>query len=176
VLDVLLVEQHAEAPVAVAGAVVGEDAADGEAEAGEVGSAHVEEALGRGAGLVGQDGREADPAVIVDGDVQVLVTRAARFAATVAVDAVAGLDDPGQAFDIEVDEATGTLVLVAHHRGRRVQGSQPVHARTAQDAAHRGAAQPEGHGDPKTVVAQPAKGKNLLGQGRSGKPWGTQRA
>jgi len=45
VLDVLLVEQHTEAPVAVAGAVAGEDTADAEAQAREVDAGHVDEAL-----------------------------------------------------------------------------------------------------------------------------------
>ncbi len=86
--DVLAVEQHLEVSVAVAGAVVGEDAADAEAEAGEVSAGHVEEALGGGAGLVGQDGGEGEPGVVVDGDVEELVACAATSASAVAVDAV----------------------------------------------------------------------------------------
>jgi hypothetical protein len=66
VFDVLLVEQHTEVSVAITRAVIGEDVADAEAEAGEVGSGHLEEALGGAAGLVGQDGGEADAAVVVD--------------------------------------------------------------------------------------------------------------
>lgn len=52
--DVLAVEQHLEVSVAVAGAVVGEHAADAEAEAAEVSPTPVEEALGGSAGLVRQ--------------------------------------------------------------------------------------------------------------------------
>lgn len=48
-------EHHAEASVAIAGAVVGEHTADGEAEARVKGAGHVEEQDGRGVLLVGLD-------------------------------------------------------------------------------------------------------------------------
>jgi len=60
-------------PVAIAGAVIAVDAADGNAEAIEVGAGHDEEANRRPIALIGQDGREADARVVVDGDVQILV-------------------------------------------------------------------------------------------------------
>ncbi len=89
-LDTGELEDRSEAVVAVAGAVVCEHAFDRDAEAGEVGSGHVEEPDCRAVLLIGQDGGEADAAVIVDGDVEILVAGAAGFAGAVAVDAVAG--------------------------------------------------------------------------------------
>jgi len=108
-LDVLLMQDHAEGSVSVAGPIVGEDAADGESEAGVEGTSHEEEEKGRLVGLVGQDGGEADAAVIVDGDVQILVSCATRLPSAVAMDAVAWLDDASQTLDIEVDEAARRL-------------------------------------------------------------------
>ncbi len=75
-LDVLAVEQFAKQPVFIAGAVVGEHAADSDAEARVMGPGHEEEAHGRVVRLIGQDGGEGDAAVIVDGNVQVLVAGA----------------------------------------------------------------------------------------------------
>ncbi len=160
--DVLLVEQHAEASVAEAGAVVGEDASAGEAEAGEVSPGHVEEAPGGGMLLAGQDGGEGEPAVVIDGDVQVLVACASGLASAIAVDAVAGLDDAGQAFDVEVDQIAGMRVLGAHHRRWRIERAQPVHAGATQDAADGSAAELEWVGDAPAIGTQPAKGKNLF--------------
>jgi len=78
------------------------------------------------------------------------------------MDTVARLDDPGQALDIEVDEVARSLVFVAHHRRRRIERTQTVHAGTAQDAAHGGPAQSQCLGDAPTVVAKMAKGHHLL--------------
>ena len=113
-------------------------------------------------GLVGQDGGEADAAVVVDGDVEILVAGAGGFARVVAVNAVAGLDDPGQALDIEVDQAARTLVFVTHDWGRRIERREPVHALAAQDAADGRPTQAQRVGDAPAVVAQPAKRQNLF--------------
>ena len=93
--DGLLEEQRAESVVTIAGSVVGEDAFDPQVEAGVEGPCHLEEEDGRLVGLVGQDGPEADAAVIVDGDVRVLIAGAGRLARVIAVDPVARLDDAG---------------------------------------------------------------------------------
>lgn len=95
------------------------------------------------------------------GDVEVLVAGAAGFAGAVAVNAMAGLDDAGQALAIEVDQVAWALVLVAHDGRRRVERTEPVHARPAQDAADRGAAEVQFAGDPPAVVTQPAKGETF---------------
>src|SRR5580700_3600542 len=160
VFDTSRLDDLPEAPVAIAGAIVGEDALDGEAEARVEGSCHEEEEKSGAVLLIGQDGGEADPAVVVD--VQVLVACASGLARSVSVDAVAGLDDARQPLDIEVDEAARPLVLVAHDRGRRIERLEPVHAVAAKDAADGSAAQAKRVGDPPAVVAQPAKSQNLF--------------
>ena len=64
VFEVLPAESLAEEPVPVAGAIVGEHAADGEAEACVVGASQEEEEDRRAVGLVGQDGGEGEAAVV----------------------------------------------------------------------------------------------------------------
>ena len=59
----------------VAGAVLGEHPADGEAEAAVAGAGYEEEEHRLGMGLIGQDGGEVDGGVVIDGDVQILVAR-----------------------------------------------------------------------------------------------------
>ena len=161
-LDALLEEQCLEVSVAVAGTAVGQNALDREAESGVESSCHEEKEHGRLVVLVGQDGGEADAAVIVDGDVQIFVAGASSLASVIAMDAMARLYDPGQPFDIEVDEIARPLVLIAHHRRRRIERAQPVHTRPAQDPAYRGAAETKRLGDAPAVVAQPPKSQNLF--------------
>jgi len=100
--------------------------------------------------------------VVVDGDVEILVAGSARLFGAVAVDAMAGLDDPGQALDIKMDEAARVLMLIPNHRGRRVERAQTVEPRAAQNAAHRGPAQAQCVSDAPAVVTQPAKSQNLF--------------
>ncbi len=127
-------------------------------------------------GLVGQDGGEADAGVVVDGDVKVFITGTACLAGAVSVDAMARFDDAGQTLDIEVDQVAGMLVFIANHRRRRIERTQPVHPRPAQDAADGSAAEAERMGDAPAVVAQPAQGKNLFCERRRGGAWRSVRA
>ena len=71
--------------------------------------------------LVGQDGKKGDARVVVDGHVQILVAGASRLPGTVAVDAVARLDDARQPLDIEVNQVAGMLVFIADHGRGRVE-------------------------------------------------------
>jgi hypothetical protein len=132
--------------------------------------------LRRGASLVGQDGGEADAAVIVDGDVKILVTCAVCLPGAIAVAAMSGLGEARQALDIEVDQVAGPLVFLAQPRRRRVERTQPVHAVAAQDAAYRGPAETKRPGDPPAVVAKPAKSQNLFQSRRRSGAWRSVRA
>ena len=105
VFDVLTEESAAKGPITVATSVVGQQAANGDAEAGVMSACHKEEADGRAMRLVGQDGGEADAGVIPsatlragsDGGVEILPAGAAHFLGAVAVDAMAGADYAGHA-------------------------------------------------------------------------------
>ena len=78
------------------------------------------------------------------------------------MDAVARLDDAGEAFGIEVDKVSGALVPVTHDGRRRAKRTQPVHAGPAEDAADRGAAKVQLACDPPAVVAQPTKRQDFF--------------
>jgi len=99
-LDALLEEQCLEVSVAVAGTAVGQNALDREAESGVESSCHEEKEHGRLVVLVGQDGGETDAAVVIDGNVQIFVAGAGGLASVIAMDAMAGLDDPSQPCDV----------------------------------------------------------------------------
>ena len=99
---------------AEAWAVVGHDAADGDAEVGEVGHGLAEEA-GRRVGLfIRHHGGKGDAGVVVDGDIEELPAGAASFILGIAGEAMAGLDDAGQFLDVDVQQIAGSGVFVAH--------------------------------------------------------------
>lgn len=143
--------------MAIAGTVVGEYAADREAEAGVKGPGHEKEAYSRLVGLVGQDGGEADARVVVDGDVQVLPAHAARLLVAISGDTMTGLADARQPLDVEVDQVAGPLVLVTDHRQRRIERTQAVKSGATQDAADGRPAQTELFGDAPAIPALLAK-------------------
>ncbi len=152
----------------VAGSVVGQHTAAGKAGARERGSGHMKEARGRGAGLIRENGRACDAAVVVDRDVKELVTGAACLASAVAVDAIDGPHDAGQAFDVEMNQVAGPRVFVAHHGRRRVERVEFAQPGAAQDPAHRSRAQAELGRDPQPGPAQPDGLLDRGGRGRAG--------
>src|SRR5580692_1162242 len=103
-LDVLSVEESAKQPVSITGAVICKDTADDDAEASVMRTGHEEEAHCRLMALIGQDGREADAAMVVDRHMQILPADAAGLLATISGDAMARLADPRQTLDIEVNQ------------------------------------------------------------------------
>ena len=105
-----------EAVGAVAAAVVGQQGTDSDAvPAEEVERVLQEQQRGLGL-LVGQELREGDARVIVDGDVQCLAAGMPSEAATSAVATQGDLLILRQAFDVEVQQVSGMRMLVAHHR------------------------------------------------------------
>ena len=73
---------------AEAGAVVGHDAPDLDAEEGEVGQGLAQEAAGRRGLFIGQQSGEGDAGVVIDGDIEELPTGAASFILGIAGDAM----------------------------------------------------------------------------------------
>ena len=126
---------------AEARAVVGHDAADRDAEVGEVGHGLAEEAAGGGRFFVRQQGGEGDAGVVVDGDIKKLPAGAAGFILGIAGDAMAGLGDAGQLLDVDVQQVAGSGVLVAHDGHGGFQHLDLVQLEAGQDAAHGGPAQ-----------------------------------
>ena len=74
---------------AVAWPVVGQQAADGDAETVEIGDSLLQEGGGTRAVLSGQDLGEGDARVVVDGHMHVIPSQAAGAASHIAMDACA---------------------------------------------------------------------------------------
>ena len=120
----------AEASGAVARAVVGHDAFDGDAEAGVVGDGGPEEGGRAGLALAGHDPAEGDAGGVVDGDMDELPAGAAvAVAVPPAGDAMAGPVELPELLDVDVDQLAGLVALVAPGWLGRLQRGQYVSQR-----------------------------------------------
>ena len=116
-LDAELEAGGVEVPGAIAGAVVGEQAADGDAVLGVEGDGGAQEGDGGLGLLVGQHAGEGEAGVIVDGDMQRLPAGKLRATTTTAVAPHGDLLIAGHALDVEMQQIAGSGMLVAHDRG-----------------------------------------------------------
>src|SRR5580700_9590056 len=112
----------------IAGAVIGHDALDFDAEAFVVGQCGLEEGDGAALLLIGHYLGESDAGMIVDGDMDELPadTSAVALAFAVAGDAVADFVETAELFDVDVDHLAGLGPLVAADRVGRFQGADSV--------------------------------------------------
>ena len=85
--------------------------------------------------------------VIVDSDMDILPTGAMNAAATIAGDTTADGLEASDFFDVEVEQIAGVRVFVTKHGRRRFKVTNTTEMESAQNAAHRGAADSGGHGD-----------------------------
>ena len=99
---------------AIAGAVVGEQAANGDAVLGVEGYGGVQEGDGGLALLVGEHAGKGEAGVIVDGDVQSLPAGELWAAAPPTVATNGDLLIAGHALDVEMQQIAGSGMLVAH--------------------------------------------------------------
>src|SRR5665213_3730439 len=56
----------------------------------------------------------------------------------IGADTVAGLAEPAELFDVDVDQLSRMLALIADHRLSRLQVLEPAQARGSKHSAHRG--------------------------------------
>jgi hypothetical protein len=125
----------AEAAGSIAGAVVGHDALDGDAEACVVGDGDLEEGNGAGLALALHDAAEGDARGIVDTNVDELPADAAIVALAGAVtgDAMAYAVELAKLLDIDVDEFAGPPALIAARRLGRLEGTLAIEAEAFED-------------------------------------------
>src|SRR5207249_1260502 len=103
----------------VAGAVVGHDTLDGDAEALVVGDGCAQEGDGAFLLFVGKDGSGRNSGVVVDGDVGELPAgplspaSGVALAAAIAGDAMADGIEPAELFDVDMDDLARRPSLVA---------------------------------------------------------------
>jgi hypothetical protein len=133
VLDAESMESGGEAIGAVAGSVVGEEALDGDGEAKEVSQSGVKKAQSAGGRLVRPDLSESEAGVVVDGDMDVLVTRPDGVRGWVSGDAHAWAHKTSEALNVEMEQITWRGVLVALDGGRRIEVMPVVKVVAAQE-------------------------------------------
>src|ERR1700693_3614616 len=121
VLNAELETGGAELSGAIAGAVVGEQAADGDAELGVEGDGGAQECDGSFGLLVGQHAGEGEAGVVVDGDMQSLPARELRAAAPTAIAPNGDLRIAGHALDVEMQQIAGSGMLIGEDRGSGMQ-------------------------------------------------------
>jgi len=97
----------------VAGAVVGHDGLDPDTLALEPGDGSFEECGRRGGSLIGQYLGVSQTGSVIDGDVDELPTDAADTSGAVTVDTMAHSSDAAELLDIDVDELSRMVSLVA---------------------------------------------------------------
>ena len=114
VLDAELEAGGAELSGAIAGAVVGEQAADGDTVLGVEGDGGVQEGDGGLALLVGQHAGEGEAGVIVDGDVQSLPAGELRASSPPAVATNGDLLIAGHALDVEMEQVARRGMFITH--------------------------------------------------------------
>jgi hypothetical protein len=147
VLDAELEAGGAELSGAIAGAVVGEQAADGDAVLGVEGDGGVQEGDGGLALLVGQHAGEGEAGVIVDGDVQSLPAGELRASAATAIATNGDLLIAGHALDVEMKQIAGRGMFIAHNGRSGMEMAPAVEMSAPEDAADRGGAEMGGLGD-----------------------------
>jgi Transposase len=175
VLDAELETSGAEVAGAIAGAVVGEQAANGDAMLGIEGNGGVQEGDGGFALLVGQHAGEGEAGVIVDGDVQSLPAGELGAAAAAAIATNGNLLIAGHALDVEMEQIAGSGMLVAHDGRSRMQVAPAVEMSPLQNAADGGGAEAGGLGDLIGGAQLAAQGNDLGDQLRRGLARAVQR-
>ena len=127
-----------------AAAVVGQDPLDGDPVAGVEADELVEERDRAVGCLVGIDGREAEPAVVVDRDEQVLPAGLPlRPPRRSPVTRWPGLQDPTQLLDVDVDQPARTGPRSGSPLRGRGRVDKPGAAVAAQDRMHRRGGHPD---------------------------------
>ena len=171
VLDAELEAGGAEVARAIAGAVVGEQAADGDTVLSVEGDGGAQEGDGGLGLLVGQHAGEGEAGVIVDGDVQSLPAGELRAAAPPTVATNGDLLIAGHALDVEMQQIAGSGMLVAHHRGSGVQMTPAVQLSALQDATDGGRAEAGGLRDVIGGAQLATQADDLSDQLRRGSAW-----
>ena len=143
-----------EASRAISGAVVGHHTRDVDAKLAEVGDDGSEEVRDTCAGLIGIDLGEADSGVVVDADMHVVPAGSSRTRAPVPGDAVARLLETRECLDVQLQQLTGMLALVAPDRWGRFRGVESVEPGPAQDPTDGGGRDHHGpcHLDPRLAL------------------------
>jgi hypothetical protein len=146
----------------VAGAVIGEHLGDLDAVEGIKGEGLLQSGDGAGDLFVGMDAGEAQAAMIVNGDVQRLDTGAFAAVGPVAGATNAGTHEAAEFLDVQVDQFTRLLALVADGRwSLGFEELQAVKSVSTQDPADGGFGDWHEHQDMRVGLPLPAQRDDL---------------
>src|SRR5438128_9436553 len=148
VFDLELTAGLGEPQGAETGAVVGHEAADADAEPGEVSDGLAEKVAGGNSLFIGEHGGEGDTGVVVNGDIEKLPTGSAGFVLWVSSHAMSGFVDAGQFLDVDMQQVPGSSMFVAQDGNCGLQHACLVQFQPSQNAADGGTTHGRGLGDP----------------------------
>ena len=148
----------------IAGSVVGEHAANGDAETSVISNGGAQKGYGGGGAFVGMQLTESNAGMVIDGDVQHLPADTAGFIARIAGKAMARLGDTGQFLGVEMEQVAGMRMLVADDGDDGIEITRATEAVAAQDAADGSTAEAGGLGDAHASPALAAQDQYTLDQ------------
>ena len=119
---------------AITVSVIGEQAADRNAQVGVIGNCGAQKGDGREGGEIGQDLRESNAGVVIDGDMKVLPTTVVLTPAA-AVGTINHAGEAAQLLDIEVEQIAGSGMFVANQGQGGLQITHAVQTEAAENAA-----------------------------------------
>jgi len=155
----------------IAGSVVGEHAANGDAETSVISNGGAQKGYGGGGAFVGMQLTESNAGMVIDGDVQHLPADTAGFIARIAGKAMARLGDTGQFLGVEMQQVSRMRVFVANDGHGGFEIAHAAELLTAQDTADGSATQGGGLGNAYPGPALAAKHQDLSHDFARGATW-----
>src|SRR5215470_10006871 len=153
VADVVVLAEAAEELGFIARAVVGEEAANANAETGEEGKGSMQKSSSGGAFLVGVDSRKSQAGMIINGDMNILPAPALGWMTAITMQAMTDVAETSQFLDVEVEQVSRQGIFIALDRGRGLKQSQTVQSQATQDATDGSGTEAGGHSN---AAASPA--------------------
>ena len=158
----------AEEPRAIARAVVGQQTTNVDAEGAVVSDRSMEESHGGVAAFIGQDLREGEAGVVVDGDVNELPAGAATALGLVGGNAMTGAEEAAELLDVEMQQIAGAGMFVAAHGPSRFEIADTTEAFAVQNAADGSGREADSLGDVSVGPTLAAQRNDALDQGPRG--------
>jgi len=164
VTDVVCLAEAAEGTGFIAGAVVGEEAANANAKTSKESEGSLQESGCGRAFLVGVDGGKSHAGMIINGDMDILPTPALGLLSAITIYAVTDAAETGQFLDVEVEQVSGLGIFIALDQWSGLQQGQAVQAQAAQNTTDGSGAEAGSNSNATTSPAPPPELDNLLHQ------------
>lgn len=146
----------------VAGAVVGHDGLDPDTLAQEPGNGSFEEGGRRGGSLIGHYLSVSQTRSVIDGDVDELPADAADTSGAVTVDTMSHASDAAEFLDVDVDELSRMVSLIAHDGFFGIEVFESGDPVASQDAVDCGGRESDASSDLSGGIASTPQAQNLL--------------